>query len=97
MGGKVKKTAEELYMADRSPLKKTRGAVNLRLKRDYDQVNCCIVSTEFCIQLGDKHDYHRDSTVFAYVSDGLAICDAMSHIDCKRDNLSISSIELKNA
>jgi len=96
MGGRVAGN-EELYMADRSPLKKVRGAVFLRLKRDYTKTQCSIVSTEFCIQLSDENKgeiHHRESSVFGYISDGLAVCDAMSHMDAQKQHIAISTAGL---
>lgn len=93
MGGKI--PGQELYMADASPLKKNRGAIFFRLKRDYVTTQCSIVSTDFCIHLGEKRpDNHRTSTVFGYVYDGLAVCDAISHLDCNRNHVAISSTGL---
>ncbi|KAK4020162.1 hypothetical protein OUZ56_002157 [Daphnia magna] len=95
MGGKIPGQELELYMADASPLKKNRGAIFFRLKRDYVTTQCSIVSTDFCIHLGEKRpDNHRTSTVFGYVSDGLAVCDAISHLDCNRNHVAISSTGL---
>ena len=91
MGGRIAGT-EELYMADRSPLKKVRGSVFLRLKQDYAKTLCFIVSTEFGIQLDSNPDKHRDSTCFGYVVDGLAVCDAISFMDCGKDSISISDV-----
>ena len=96
MGGRVG-GPEELYMADRSPLKKFRGAVFLRLKRDFTKIQCSIVSTEFCIQLSDEHKgevHHRESSVFGYISDGLAVCDAISHLDCAKQHIAIATAGL---
>ena len=91
MGGRLP-GPETLYMADTSPLKKTRGAIFLRLKRDFVKTQCSIVSTEFCIHLDDeKAENFRTSTVFGYVCDGLAVCDAISHMDCIKDHIAISS------
>ena len=78
-------------MADRSPLKKDRGSIFLRLKQDYAKTLAFIVSTEFGIQLDSKPDNHRDSTCFGFVVDGLAVCDAISFMDCNKDNISISN------
>ncbi|KAI9554395.1 hypothetical protein GHT06_019667 [Daphnia sinensis] len=87
---------ESLYMADESPLKKTRGAIFFQLKRDYSLVHCSIVSTDFTIHLDDgKPDNHRTSTVFGYVCDGLAVCDAISHMDCEKDHIAIISAGLE--
>lgn len=87
---------ESLYMADESPLKKTRGAIFFQLKRDYSLVHCSIVSTDFTIYLDDgKPDNHRTSTVFGYVCDGLAVCDAISHMDCEKDNIAVISAGLE--
>ncbi|KAK4027135.1 hypothetical protein OUZ56_016150 [Daphnia magna] len=87
---------ESLYMADESPLKKTRGAISFQLKRDYALVQCNIVSTDFTIHLDDeKSENHRISTVFGYVCDGLAVCDAISHIDCEKDHIAVCSAGLE--
>lgn len=92
MGGRIG-GIDEHFVADRSPLKKNRGAIFLRLKQDYTKTNCFIVSSEFCIQLSeDKAGQRKDSTVFGYVSDGIAICDAISHIDYNQDNVAIGHI-----
>lgn len=95
MGGKTM-GQESLYMADASPLRKTRGAIFFRLKRDYVKTQCSIVSTDFCIHLGDESpDNNRTTTVFGYVCDGLAVCDAISYLDCcNRDHVAISSTGL---
>ncbi|KAI9564901.1 hypothetical protein GHT06_008642 [Daphnia sinensis] len=94
MGGKLP-GQEVLYMADESPLKKNRGAIFFRLKRDYVKTQCSIVSTDFCIHLGERSpDNHRTSTVFGYVCDGLAVCDAISHMDCNRNHVAISAAGL---
>ena len=86
MGGR-----EELYMADRSPLKIKRGSVYLQLKQEHVKTANFIVSTEFAVRLcDDKFDNGRDSTCFGSVVDGLAVCDAISFMDCKKDNISIS-------
>lgn len=89
MGGKLP-GSESLFMADQSPLKKTRGAIFLRLKRDYAKTQCSIVSSEFGIHLGDSEDF-KTTTVFGFVCDGLAVCDAISHMNCSRDHIAISS------
>jgi hypothetical protein len=95
MGGRVAGN-EELYMADRSPLKKVRGAVFLRLKRDYTKTQCSIVSTEFCIQLSENKEeiHHRESSVFGYISDGLAVCDAISHMDAQKQHIAVATAGL---
>ncbi|XP_057369747.1 uncharacterized protein LOC130690903 isoform X2 [Daphnia carinata] len=94
MGGKIP-GHEIMYMADDSPLKKTRGAIFFRLKRDYVKTQCSIVSTDFCIHLGEKSpDNHRTSTVFGYVREGLAVCDAISNMDCHRNHVAIFSAGL---
>ena len=89
MGGRLA-GKEELYMGDRSPLKKVRGSVFLRLRQDYAKAMCFIVSSEFVIHLDSKPDYHRESTCFGMVVDGLAVCDAISFMDGSKDNISIS-------
>jgi cyclophilin family peptidyl-prolyl cis-trans isomerase len=92
MGGRVP-GPETLYMADSSPLKKIRGAVFLRVKRDFMKSQCSIVATDFCIRLGeDKVEHSRTSTVFGFVCDGLAVCDAISHIDCNKEHVAIASV-----
>ncbi|XP_046656234.1 uncharacterized protein LOC124349568 isoform X1 [Daphnia pulicaria] len=92
MGGRVP-GPETLYMADASPLKKMRGAVFFRLKRDFMKSQCSIVATDFCIRLGeDKVEHSRTSTVFGFVCDGLAVCDAISHMDCKKEHVALSSV-----
>jgi hypothetical protein len=79
-------------MADSSPLKKIRGSIFFRLKRDYAKTQCSIVSTDFTIHLNDeKADNHRTSTVFGYVCDGLAVCDALSYMDCEKDHVAVCS------
>ncbi len=91
MGGRLS-GPETLYMADPSPFKKTRGAIFFRLKRDYAKTQCSIVSTEFCIHLDEeKPENFRTSTVFGFVCDGLAVCDAISHMDCNKDHVAVSS------
>ena len=88
MGGKTRSNEE--YMADKSPLKKTRGAVFMCLKQDYTKTLCAIVSTEFCIYLSDENTVnHAESTVFGYVSEGLAVCDALSHLGPKKDHIAV--------
>lgn len=89
MGGKLP-GPESLFMADQSPLKKTRGSIFLRLKRDYAKTQCAIVSSEFCIYLGESEDY-KTNTVFGFVCDGLAVCDAISHMNCSKDHIAIAS------
>jgi hypothetical protein len=81
---------EDVYMADRSPLKRTRGAILLRLKRDVTKTHCFIVSSEFFILLQDKPDPNPESTVFGFVTDGLAVCDNMSLLDFGKDHVTIS-------
>jgi cyclophilin family peptidyl-prolyl cis-trans isomerase len=89
MGGRLA-GPEELYLADRSPLKRTRGAIFMRLKQDLTKTHCFIVSSEFVILLQDQKEKSRESTVFGSVSDGLAVCDAISHLDLTKDNVNIS-------
>ena len=89
MGGRLAGT-EELYLADRSPLKRIRGSIFLRLKQDFTKTNCFIVSSEFIILLQDHKTQSRESTVFGSVIDGLAVCDAISHLDLTKDNINIS-------
>ena len=92
MGGRVP-GQEVLYMADDSPLKKTKGSIFFRLKRDYVKSQCSIVSTDFCIRLGDeKAENSRTSTVFGFVCDGLVVVDAISHIDCDKQHVAITSV-----
>ena len=82
-------------MADPSPLKKIRGAIFFRLKRDYVKTQCSIVSTEFCIHLAEESkENHRTSTVFGYVCDGFAVCDAISYMDCSKDHIAIASARI---
>ena len=88
------KGIEEIYMADKSPLKKSRGAIFMRLKRDYTKTQCSIVSTEFCVYLGDDTSHYRESTVFGFVFEGLAVCDAISHMDCEKDHIAVASAGL---
>ena len=91
MGGRVP-GPESIYMADASPLKKTRGSIFFRLKRDFVKTQCSIVSTDFCIQLSEEMpDNYRTSTVFGYVCDGLAVADAISHMDCDKDHIAVSA------
>ncbi len=91
MGGRLP-GPESIYMADASPLKKTRGSIFFRLKRDFVKTQCSIVSTDFCIHLGEEMaENYRTSTVFGYVCDGLAVCDAISHMNCDNDHVAVSS------
>ncbi|XP_057375336.1 uncharacterized protein LOC130696265 [Daphnia carinata] len=93
--GRKSRGQDSLYMADESPLKKTRGAISFQLKRDYSLVKCCIVSTDFTIHLDDEKVNHRTSTVFGYVCDGLAVCDAISHMDYEKDHIVVCAAGLE--
>lgn len=89
-GGRINGYPE--YVADVSPLKRGRGAVFLRLKQDIEQVKCPIVCSDFIIQLNDDKRETRSTTVFGFVSSGLAICDAVSHLDPMKDHISLSKV-----
>lgn len=91
MGGRLP-GPESLFMADHSPLKKNRGSIFLRLKRDYSKTQCGIVSSEFGIHLSGEPEDYKTTTVFGFVCDGLAVCDAISHMNCSRDHIAISSV-----
>lgn len=63
----------------------------MRLKKDIQQTQCPVVSNEFIIQLNDdRKESTWSSTVFGFITEGLAICDAISHLDPKKDHIAIT-------
>ena len=93
MGGKIQSSSTE-YKADPSPLKKTRGAIFMRLKRDFLKEQCSIVSTEFCINLGEQREDFKTSTVFGHVITGFDVLEDISYMDCYNSHISVESLEV---
>ena len=85
---------EDIYLADWSPLSERRGAVRMRHRGKC--VDGVLVSSEFSIicdhrreEFGHGHG-HGVTTVFAYVTDGIEVCEEISHLNPVRNDIFIA-------